>query len=251
MAYEKKLFINNVYALAAKYGMRIKDLESACGVSIGYFARLRQGKKDGTPGADTLLNVSEQLSVSVDALLTFNFETASESEQLLLNYIEKLIRETQSNSILWQEDPFAYPGSVVSLTHSDGTTPHPLYTTVPVNGAESKPLYHSAFYPLTPDLVPIKVYGSVFPGEKTLYLVQIASITDTLSAAKDAEVWNELELVMTGTGISAPIPLFHTDHECPGQLDGLMWKLFSAVENSLTVPRLTPEALDVIHDFLK
>ena len=246
MEYEKNRFINNVYALTAKRGLKIGELESRCGVSIGYFARLRQGKKETAPGADFLLAVAGQLSISVDALLTFDFEAASDSEQLLLSFMEKLIRETRGGSILWQEDPIAYPEATV--VRADGTALHPLHLTVPINGEQSQPFYNSRFYPLADQLTPLMVYGSVFPGEKTLYLVQITDKSEEF--APENAAWTELELVMTGPGIVSPIPLCHTDHLRTGRLDAMMEQLFAIVEESVAVPHLTPEAQKLITDFL-
>ncbi len=246
MEYEKNRFINNVYALTAKQGLKIGELESHCGVSIGYFARLRQGRKETAPGADFLLAVAGQLSVSVDALLTFDFEASSESEQLLLNYMEKLIQKTRDGSMLWQEDPIAYPEATV--IRADGTALHPLHLTFPLDGRESPPFYNSPFYPLTDELKPLMVYGSVFPGEKTLYLVRITDVSET--AGPEGAAWTELELVMTGRGIDSPVPLCHTDHLRPGRLDTMMEQLFTAVERSVAVPHLTPEAQKLIVDFL-
>ena len=40
MGYDKQLFVENVYELAKLRGMKIKDLETGCGVSVGYISRL-------------------------------------------------------------------------------------------------------------------------------------------------------------------------------------------------------------------
>ena len=96
MEYSKTLFINNVYALAKDRKLKIRDLETGCGVSVGYFSRLRQGENNAAPGADSLLAAADMLSVSVDALLTFDFSRATESEVEVLHYIEKLLHETQA-----------------------------------------------------------------------------------------------------------------------------------------------------------
>lgn len=50
MVYDKNRFINNVYELAKQQKLKIGELETACGVSVGYFARLRQGDKNAAPG---------------------------------------------------------------------------------------------------------------------------------------------------------------------------------------------------------
>ena len=87
-------------ALAKQHDPKIKDLETGCGVSVGYLSRLRQGEKNIAPGADFLLAVSERLSVSVDMLLSSEISEATESENEMLQYIDKLTRETCSRIIL-------------------------------------------------------------------------------------------------------------------------------------------------------
>lgn len=115
MGYDKNRFINNIYDLAKKQQLKIGELESACGVSIGYLARLRQGENNASPGAEFLMAVADQLSVSVDGLLSVDFTKATDSEVKLLKYMEKLIRETESRKLIWQEDFMAYLDSFLLI----------------------------------------------------------------------------------------------------------------------------------------
>ena len=96
MEYYKNVFVDNVYALAKARGMKIKDLESGCGVSLGYFARLRQGEKNIAPGADLLMAVADRLSVSVDALLTSFYAQKCLWTDCLISLVaaNKLLTET-------------------------------------------------------------------------------------------------------------------------------------------------------------
>ena len=247
MEYDKLRFIDNVYALAPKKGLKIKEIETACGVSVGYFARLRLGKKGTAPGVDFLLKVADQLSVSVDSLLCYDFSSGSDSEQLLLNYMEKLIDQTQKGSMFWQEDPVVGPDTV--LSRLGGIPTHPLYNAVQLEPGKDVAFYDSPFHPFSTDLVPLKAYGSLFPDDRTLYLVQV---TEQAGNSSDALCdWTELELVMAGNDLASPIPLCHTDHTKPSFLDNLMHRLVAIIEDKINIPLLTPEALDVINDFLR
>ena len=223
MGYDKYIFINNVYKLASRQNLKIKDLETGCGVSLGYLSRLRQGEKNIAPGADFLLAVSEKLSVSVDMLLTSDLSNATESESEMLLYLDKLIRETRSRKLAWQEDFGGYLDTVP--LRSDGSPLHPLYTTKTMNPKDGF-FYHTMFHPSLTDLVPVKVYGCIFPGSRTLYLIQVWNTGDNPDSPED---WTELDLVMTGHGLADPVPLGHTNHERAGRLDEPMKKLFDAV----------------------
>ena len=48
---EKDRCITNIYFLAKKKNILIRDLEKSCDVSVGYLARLRQDKKQSLPGS--------------------------------------------------------------------------------------------------------------------------------------------------------------------------------------------------------
>ena len=61
----------------------------------------------------------------------------------------------------------------------------------------------------------------------------------------------ELELVMTVPGQPDPIPFVHTDHDWPGCLDQTLTRLFSAVQDAVAHPHLTPEASAFIDDYLR
>ena len=243
--YDKKLFIDNVYFLAKEKDLKIGEIEAACGVSSGYLSRLRQGEKNVAPGADFLLAISAQLSASVDALLSYDFTSATESEAAVLRYLDKLIRETETRKLSWQEDMGGYADTIP--VNPEGRTPHPLYLTIPVDGSESEPFYHSKYHPSLFDLVPVKCYGCIFPGERVLYLVQVWNTGDNPSSPGD---WTELELVMTGRGLEVPVPLGHTNHEKASRLDAAMNQLFAVVEDAAVLPQLTPDARAIIDEYL-
>ncbi len=246
MKYDKKLFIANVYYLAKLRGVKIRDLESGCGVSVGYLARLRQEKKNTAPGADFLLAAATALSVSLDALLTFDFSAASESETILHDYLEKLIRETESHQLVWEEDAGGYLESLP--IKPDGSTLHPLFLTISDDtGRESLPFYNSHFRNIQ-SLVPVNTYGCVFPGGKTLYLVKVWNTGDDPSSPGD---WTELELLMTGPGRYDSMPFCHTDHEKQTRLEPDLKRLFSVVSDAVALPHLSQEARSYIDSYLK
>ena len=245
MGYDKQLFVENIYELAKLRGLKIKDLEAGCGISVGYISRLRQGEKNIAPGADFLLAIAQQLSVSVDALLTCDFVHATPSEIEAIHFIDKLLRETQARKLSWQEDLGGYQDTVP--VNPDGSTPHPLYFSSLDKSGKPVVSYHSMFHADFRELVPVKVYGCVFPGSRTLYLVHVWNTGDSPSSPDE---WEELELVMTGRGILDPIPLAHTNHDQPGRLDASLELLFDAVQDAAAMPAFTPEALEIIRDYL-
>ena len=261
MKYDKTRFINNIYNLAKKQKVKIGELEADCGVSTGYLARLRQEEKNAAPGADFLMSVADRLSVSVDALLSFDFIQATDSEKKLQSFMEKLIRETEMRKLIWQRDPVGYPYAVPM--NPDGTSAHPLFMNkkesllseeemaaddLPESISLTEIIYRSLFRPDLDDLFAPEIYRCFFPKKKVLYLAVVIKPGQVIPGPAQ---WTELELVMTGPGLSAPIPFAHTDHDKPDRLDNTVAHLFNAVKDAVTLPQLTPEASAIIDDYLK
>ena len=258
MKYEKTLFVNNIYELAKRQKLKIGDLEAACGVSNGYLARLRQDEKNTAPGADFLMNIASQLSVSVDALLSFDFANSTGAEQKLLIYMDRLLRDTQTRKLIWQRDPA--PLSVP--VNADGSSAHPLFVAkegflsveeraedeLPDPVMLSEMVYRSLFHPNLDGLQPSEIYRCAFPGQKMLYLVSVAEPGLVMPGPAR---WTELELVMALPGQPDPVPFVHTDHDWPGVLDQTLVRLFSAVQDAVAHPHLSPEASALIDDYLK
>ena len=242
--YQKDRFVDNVYFLARQKRLKIGELESACGVSVGYLARLRQEQKNVAPGADFLLAIATKLSVPMDLLLLFDFSTV-EADSDVISFIGKLVRETQSRRLLWQQDILAPRGYLPLETIR--TNPHPLY--VSSRGrTESIVLvayYRSMAHPELLGLIVPAAYKCAFPGGRTLYLVQIEN------RSKDSPAWSELELVMTGPDLSDPVLLAHINHEQRAQLDDVLKFLLSTIQNILALPLMSREAREIIHDYLQ
>ena len=73
MVPDKELFLRNIYTLAKEKGVRIGDLETSCGVSVGYLARFRQDKNQDLPGMDFVIRAAAVLNTSLDFLLYFDY----------------------------------------------------------------------------------------------------------------------------------------------------------------------------------
>lgn len=260
MVYDKNRFINNVYELAKQQKLKIGELETACGVSVGYFARLRQGDKNAAPGVDLLIKLANRLSVSVDSLLFFDFTQATGSDQKLQSYMDKLIRETETHQLVWQRD---LSGNGYPLPmNPNGTSAHPLFASkeislsddeekaendLPDHARFSLVVYHSVFRPDQDDLSALEIYRCSFPHKRTLYLSVVVKPDPVVSAPAR---WTELELLMTEEGLASPVPFAHTDHEQPGCLDKTLIRLLDTVKGALTAPKLSPKACEMIDDYL-
>ncbi len=247
MSYDKNLFVDNVYHLAKVREIRIGELEARCGVSAGYLARLRQGQKNVSPGAEFLLAVSKELATTVDALLTRDLTCPSEEEQLIQRYLTRLIEHTGKNKIMWEEDQ-----KTVLLAGSEADASeiqtHPLLHPVIRDEKHTEVAYHSYFHPFLNDLVPVKAFKCLIKGPYVLSLVEVWNTGDHPDSPGE---WNELELVMTPWESDTAIPLTHTDHEKPSSTDALMEQLYAAAEDSAAIPHLSDDARQFMLAFLE
>lgn len=252
-------FINNIYELAKRQKKKIGDLEKNCDVSTGYLARLRQDEKNVAPSAVFLMKMAEQLSVSMDALFTFDFSNSTGAEQKLLNYMEKLLRDTEARKLIWQRDPAGASGAVPM--NPDGSSAHPLFKAkggllTPEEMAEaglpdtvslSEFVYHSPFRPDRDDLCSPEIYRCAFSRQKVLYLASVVKPGPSVSGPAQ---WTELELVMSAPELAEPVPFAHTDHDWPGCLDETLARLFDAVRDAAAHPHLSLEASAFIDAYL-
>lgn len=67
MTYNNDVFVNNIYAIRTEKHLKMSEIEKAVGVSVGYFARLKNEGK--TPTATTFFAVCNFLGVTGEEIL--------------------------------------------------------------------------------------------------------------------------------------------------------------------------------------
>lgn len=103
--FEKSICISNIYYLVKEKGLKIGDIEEAAGVSPGYISRLNKEENKTVPGIEFLLSVSEALNVSLEGLLKCVYTTLSPDERKVVNFLTKLLSDSNSYKILWEKQP--------------------------------------------------------------------------------------------------------------------------------------------------
>ncbi len=100
---ENKIFFENIIYLAKSKGIRLGDLEKACGVSPGYFSRISNSEdKDKMPNLQSVIRAARKLNVSIDSLIMNNYASLSETESFIVKMIEKIIKRTQLGELQWE-----------------------------------------------------------------------------------------------------------------------------------------------------
>lgn len=123
---DKTKFFNNVRIVAKQKDMKIGELESAAGVSLGYISRTN--KDSGTkPGIDFVVNISRILGVSLDSLVSRDLSKMTPTEIRLVSFIEKMIRKTQDDELCWIRESVDELNTQVTID-GEGRCSHPLFT---------------------------------------------------------------------------------------------------------------------------
>lgn len=122
--FNSKTLFNNISYLASQQGKKIGELEAAAGVSTGYISRTKEG--NFKPGIEVVLNIANELNVSVDTLLNSNLSELTPTEQYLKNLLERLISDTTNDRLDWNVE------TADSLNYiqpdENGNTGHPLFS---------------------------------------------------------------------------------------------------------------------------
>lgn len=124
--FDKKRCISNIYFLAKDQGKKIGDIENKAGVSAGYISRINKDDNNTNPGIEFLTSVADELGVSLDALISDEFEALSPTQTYLVNFLERLIKLTQSHEIKWNRESESELASV--SVDEEGNPEHPLYS---------------------------------------------------------------------------------------------------------------------------
>ena len=75
--FDKKRCLSNVYFLTKQKGLRLGDVETGAGVSLGYFSRLNKVDSSNNPSIEVLVSVADNLGITLDALCGFDFSSAT------------------------------------------------------------------------------------------------------------------------------------------------------------------------------
>lgn len=96
---KKQMFENISYALTI-LGKRVGELEKEIGVSTGYIARTSKDA-NAKPGIDFIVKAADALDMSVDTLLNADLAGLTETERYIVNFLDKLIRDTEKDKLDW------------------------------------------------------------------------------------------------------------------------------------------------------
>ncbi len=101
----RELLGRNIKYLADRKNIKIGEVETQAGVSVGYLSRIvKDNSGSNLPLLDVIMAFSEKLGVSMDSLLTVDFSKLSANEEYLSNFCYAILAKTKSRKIQWSMD---------------------------------------------------------------------------------------------------------------------------------------------------
>ncbi len=103
--YSKKLLLNNIDYLIKKKGIKVGELETAAGVSSGYFSRLKNNENETVcPAVDTLSLIADKFNISLINLLYSDMTSLTEDDLYVIKFLKELTERTQDDKIKWDAE---------------------------------------------------------------------------------------------------------------------------------------------------
>ena len=84
-------------------GLRIAQLEDILQLSRGYISRIANNKTNKRMSVDALWKISKLFGISMQALVTNDFVTMTDSELYILRLVEKISAESRDRKLSWQK----------------------------------------------------------------------------------------------------------------------------------------------------
>ena len=97
---DKYRLLQNIKIMAKRKNIKIGDLEANAQVSKGYLSRL-SSPDSGSPSLESMLLIADQLGTTLQVLIDANLSDVGESNQLSIEFLNKMIVDTQNEKITW------------------------------------------------------------------------------------------------------------------------------------------------------
>ncbi len=249
--FDKSRLISNIYYLAKKKNIKIGDIETKAGVSLGYISRLNKEENKTVPNIEFLVSVANSLGVSLDSLLENDFSTRTFDENKIISFLDKLTAQTKAYQIAWECET---ADDIFSHDENERTKRPVMYLQNTHDGKESDFRFDSFYHPKNEKTHITNSYHAVLNSTTDLFLVR------SLFRARignEAPMVFDLELYMCVSGKLYPVCSQYRDENTenttfiPTPFVNLMDALYTAVKETVSQSNLSLEARNAIDFYLK
>lgn len=246
--FDKKILLENISFLIKEKGMRVGELETKAGVSLGYISRMKEG--GAKPGIDFIMNAARAFGISLDALLMVDLTSLTPTEKYIITFLQKLEKDTNEDKLDWKTESEGYLNERIK-TSINGFCEHPLFSVETfmeeTDGEYSQEVTRTVFTSHAFDVhtaIAENCYNLRLKNGVTLYLMSISKsvyrMSDTGAFAK--EVW--------------VCPDGSEKHYLCGTKDSMVFatlieNLYSAVGENAKHPKIDKEIKSAIDAFMK
>lgn len=103
MEFDKNMLMNNINTLIKERGMKIGSLETEIDISTGYLSRMSKEGNDTMPGIDLIWKLAQKLEVSVDSLVTGDFQRSNDNLFFIMRFLHALETDTNLHAVEWEQ----------------------------------------------------------------------------------------------------------------------------------------------------
>lgn len=246
--FEKNILFDNIAYLLKENDMKVGELETKAGVSIGYISRTKEG--NAKPGIDFIMKAANILNVSLDNLLTVDLKALTPTEKYLITFLEKLIRDTGDDKLYWNAENASSLNRLLGMRGMDFGS-HPLFNVEKHMGSFGGPypeeyetvVFNSKAFDSENTVIEGDCYNLKMKNGATLYVMDIGNYDEDLNASTDFDT----ELWMTMTNGDKQY-LCHAGDK--SHLGDLVVRLKSAIKVNSHHPKVKKEIRSAIDAFL-
>ena len=164
---DKVVWAENISYLAKERGIKLMDLAEEAGVALSFFSRARKG--DSRADANVLTRIAERLGISLDTLMKCDLTAMTENERLVMNFIDKVILDTNAGKLDWRKDT----RDSMRMVDEEGDPLYPMSGNVGIDG-DTVVKYQSHFAKDGMQITPTGTSYHTAIGEMTaLYIVHV------------------------------------------------------------------------------
>ncbi len=237
--YSKTRLIENIDYLLPIRKLKIGQLESKAGVSIGYFSRLKNStNEESAPSLDALSNIALGLGVTLDTLLYYDFSELNETESFIKEFLEQMVEQTLNGELRWEKETEKF---VENCRHyNNKIDPHPLMKCVWNDNGEEVIQYNSMF---TDDYC--QLCGDVYKLERVCQTFYVSCIVRTNNDKK-----NDIEYEVYLYRGDKLNKVCNASPEGKGVINSLITDLYDAAKASSSALRIDDDVKEGLESFL-
>lgn len=232
--------IDNIYSVAKEKGKRIKDLETAAKLSVGYLSRMRDSDNGPRLSVEALLDICKELNIGVEALMNYSNDSMTGNEKKLVDFMNKLIEDTEKDVLKWD----FYPAN----TYSDRSNCRelvPLYNERNVNSWDRN--FYFQLFDKDEKFESVSVRQGVFQTEISYNKNKATVILSSVDYVVEDEHFPGYELVLETCDY---VPLCNTIRNCDERFYVVMEKLFNVIYESQNRIHISDEARGIIDGYM-